>query len=183
MTKLKSMRRALIVGALAAACLPQAVIPASARSNPTKLQTLAALERLAAPRADPNAPTFTRSASVSVAGTVHIFSPVLAGPLSCSVFFFYFDPNTDRFFAETATRRVAVTGSTGTCNIKVPFRWQGVTDSSNNVGIFLEVANGAGLFAEDTIAQQPLRASLFPGPSLPLALEGEDVHVTFDIRM
>ena len=177
------MRRAMIVGAVAAACLPQVVIPASARSDPTKLQALAALERLAAPRAVPTATTFTRHASVSVAGTVHIVSPVLAGPLFCSVFFFYFDPNTERFFAESATRQIVVTGSTGTCNIKVPFTWQDVTDSSNNVGLFLEVANGVGSFVEATIAQQPIRSSQFAGPSLPLALEGEDVHVTFDTRI
>jgi hypothetical protein len=178
----KSMKRALIVGALAAACLPQTANPASALSDAARLQTLIRLERQAAPRAVPNAPSFIRNASISVAGRVQIVSPTIAGPLFCLVRFFYSDPNTGQFHAESATSRIAVTGHTGTCSITVPFRWQNVSDSLENVRMFLEVGNAIGSFADAAVAQ-PLRASQFDGPSLPLALEGEDIHVTFDIRI
>ena len=176
------MKRALLAAALAAATTPYAFNPAAAQPDAAGLHLLVTLERLAAPAAKAGAPVFTRNASVSVAGRLQIVSNDLTGPLFCSLFFGYFDSNTSQFHLEVATRRVAVTGRSGICNMTVPFRWQNVT-ADGNVGIFVEVGNAEGSIGPATVAPPTMRGLQFFGPSLPLALEGEDVHITFATRI
>ena len=176
------MRDALIAGALAAACLWPAVDAAAAELTAGKLHLLIAMERMAARPAVANATVFTRSASVSVSGRIAIVSPALAGPLQCALAFGSFDETTGQFHLEEKTAPVAVSGRIGTCNITAPFEWQNVTDDAT-FGVALQVSNVRGGFAEAVLARQPARLSFFPGPTLPLPLQGENIQVNFDIRI
>jgi hypothetical protein len=176
------MRDALIAGALVAACLWPAVDAAAAELTAGKLHLLIAMERLAARPAIADAPVFTRSASVSVTGRIEIVSPALAGPLQCTLFVGSSDDNTGQFHLEVKTAPVAVSGRVGTCTIALPFEWQNVTDDAS-FGTAMTVGNIRGLFSEAVLAPLPARLSIFPGPTLPLPLQGEDIHVNFDIRI
>jgi hypothetical protein len=142
------------------------------------------MERLAAPPPVANAEVFTRSASVSATGRVTIVSQSLAGPLVCTLVFGYFDDNTSIFHMETKAAPMTVSGRIGTCDVVAPFKWQNVTDTTNNMEIIMVVGNVRTPFAASTAAAPALsRLSAFAGPSLPLPLEGEDVHFNFDIRI
>lgn len=177
------MQRALIVALLAAAWLPPAFDPALAQPDIAKHRLLIALEKMASPRANPSDPLVTRNATVNVTGQVRIASAGIVGPIFCSVQVSYFDPNTDRLHSEAKTDTIAVSGNVGTCRMSIPFRWEDVTDFLN-MQISIEVTNALSNTSVESAAAQPvLRTADLAGPSLPLPLEGETVHITFDTRI